>query len=137
MKLFIDTEFNGFNGHLLSMALVPEDNYPEFYAEIEFSGQLDPWVRDNVVLTQSPTTYSKFQDKLVQYLWDVGPVTIVADWPEDIRYFCEALITGPGESIPILHKITFVLDTNISYESKVPHHALHDARAIKESYEQI
>ena len=36
MKLFLDTEFNGFGGKLISMALVPEDKtLPEFYKELE------------------------------------------------------------------------------------------------------
>lgn len=135
--LFLDTEFNGFGGKLISMALVPENDFGrEFYKEIEITEQLEPWVRDNVVphLFLPPCTYKEFQAHLAQYLQEVGECIIVADWPDDIRYFCEALITGPGESINIRDKIVFVLDTSISYVSTVPHNALEDARAIKESY---
>lgn len=137
MKLFLDTEFNGFQGQLLSMALVPEDEaVPEFYKELEFKGQLDPWVKDNVMphMVQVGCSRHEFQSALAQYLWGVGECTIVADWPDDIRYFCESLITGPGMCINILTKINFVLDTSINYESKVPHNALWDARAIRDSY---
>ena len=137
MRLFLDTEFNGFGGRLISMALVPEDStIPEFYKEIEMREQLEPWVRDNVVphLILVPSTYSDFQQALAQYLRKVGDCTIIADWPDDIRYFCEALITGPGKMISFKHAIKFELDLNIKYESLVPHNALHDARAIKEFY---
>jgi hypothetical protein len=136
-KLFLDTEFNAFGGKLISMALVPEDNEtPEFYKELTITEQLDPWVRDNVVphLILAPCTYNEFQQALSSYLYTVGDCVIIADWPDDIRYFCEALITGPGESINLYHKIKFELDLSIRYDSLVPHNALHDARAIKEYF---
>lgn len=136
-KLFLDTEFNGFGGKLISMALVPEnDSVPEFYKELEMKDHLEPWVRDNVVphLFVQPCSYSAFQDALASYLWECGDCTIIADWPDDIRYFCEALITGPGMRINMPNSITFELDLNIDYESLVPHNALHDARAIRDFY---
>jgi hypothetical protein len=136
--LFLDTEFNGFNGQLISMALVPQDpgERSEFYKELIVTDQLDPWVRENVVphLVLPPISRSEFQDALANYLWDVGPCVIVADWPDDIRHFCESLITGPGMMINLYHSIQFELDLTIQYESLVPHNALHDARAIRDSY---
>jgi hypothetical protein len=138
-KLFLDTEFNGFGGKLISMALVPKnDANPEFYKELEIKDQLEPWVRDNVVphLCLKPCSYSEFQDALATYLLTIGECTIVADWPDDIRYFCEALITGPGMRINVPMDIKFELDLNIKYESVVPHNALHDARAIRDFYKE-
>jgi hypothetical protein len=140
MNFFIDTEFNGFGGKLMSMAIVPENpSWPEFYEEIEIRDQLDPWVQANVVphLFKAPVTYSEFQAKLSQYLWNKrhNEITIVADWPDDIRYFCEALITGPGDRITMPKNIKFELDLNIEYTSAVPHNALWDARAIRDTYE--
>ncbi len=137
--LFLDTEFNGFGGKLISMALVPENNtIPEFYVELEIKDQLEPWVRENVVphLFLNPYSYTKFQSALAQYLNLAGDCTIVADWPDDIRYFCESLITGPGERIALRNNIKFELDFSIEYESLVPHNALHDARAIRDVYEK-
>ena len=137
MKLFLDTEFNGFGGRLISMALVPENNtHREFYKEIQMFDQLEPWVKDNVVphLILIPCTHNEFQQALAQYLWEVGDCTIIADWPDDIKYFCESLITGPGMMLKMMHNIKFELDFGIDYISKVPHNALHDARAIKEFY---
>ena len=140
MKLYLDTEFNGFNGKLISMALVPEDSmYPEFYCELQMNDQLHPWVRDNVVphLIMAPSTHNEFQKKLAAYLLMIGECTIIADWPDDIRYFCESLITGPGQRISLNGNIKFELNFDIEYTSKVPHSALWDARAIKESYNEL
>jgi hypothetical protein len=61
-------------------------------------------------------------------------ITVVADWPDDIRYFMEALITGPGNRIIMPTKIDFKLDLTIDYDSDVPHNALYDARGIRKSY---
>ena len=137
-RLYLDTEFNGFGGQLISLALVPHDQsaLPAFYCELEVREQLDPWVRENVVphLALVPRGYGRFQQKLAKYLHEVGDCTIIADWPDDIRYFCEALITGPGEILPQVPNINFVLDLNISYTSAVPHHAYHDAVGIRNYY---
>ena len=137
MRLFLDTEFNGFGGKLISMALVPEDKTkPEFYKELHITEQLEPWVRENVVphLILPPIGYGEFQNALANYLWNVGESIIIADWPDDIRYFCESLITGPGQMINLMNNVKFELDFGIEYESLVPHNALHDARAIRDFY---
>jgi len=48
--VFLDTEFNGndpYVAELLSLGMVTMDGR-DFYAEIEFTGELDPWVKENV-----------------------------------------------------------------------------------------
>ena len=137
MRLFLDTEFNGFHGKLMSMALVPEYGYVrQFYCELEMKDQLEPWVKENVVpnMILVPTSMYQFQLNLARFLNEFEECTIIADWPDDIRYFCESLITGPGERIAIKTKIKFELDFSIQYESSVPHNALYDAIGIKEAY---
>ena len=139
MRLFIDTEFNGFGGKLMSMAIVPENTAgPEFYEELEIKDQLHPWVQINVVphMFKVPLSYGEFQIKLSEFLLEMryNDITLVADWPDDLRYFMEALITGPGNRIVMPDTINFKLDLNIEYESLVPHNALHDARAIRQYY---
>ena len=49
MRYFLDTEYNGFGGALLSLALVPEDGSEEFYVTLECDDQIDPWVERHVV----------------------------------------------------------------------------------------
>lgn len=141
MNVYIDTEFNGFGGKLMSMALVPQNSgWPEFYEEIEIRDQIEPWVQTNVVphLFKAPISYGEFQTRLSQYLWDMrhNDILIVADWPDDLRYFMEATITGPGNRIIMPTVINFRLDLNIEYNSVVPHNALHDARAIRDVYRE-
>ena len=136
-RLFLDTEFNGFGGQLLSMALVPEeDGKPVFYQELVLPNEINPWVADNVIPNRRsiPVAYNVFQSNLANYLWSVGDCTIIADWPDDIRYFCQALITGPGMCMNLLHNMGFYLDFGIQYESLVPHNALYDAMGIRDHY---
>jgi hypothetical protein len=141
MLIFIDTEFNGFGGELISLALVTNTG-KDFYEALTPTKPIVHWVRENVMpyLEQEPITIEKFQVKLYQYLMDVSeycrePLTIIADWPDDIKYFCESLITGPGTSIPTPVKMNFVLDRSLSSElSQVPHNAYHDAVAIMKDY---
>lgn len=137
MRLFLDTEFNGWGGGLISLALVPEDpGASEFYRELDCRECLDPWVKQNVVplLDRKTVAVNTFQQELAQYLSSFDSIRIVADWPDDIRYFCESLITGPGEIINLPSPIEFELDLDIRYYSERPHHALYDARAIRDVY---
>jgi hypothetical protein len=57
-------------------------------------------------------------------------IEIIADWPDDIRYFCELLITGPGYMIATPKKLSFTMDRSLpetSIHSKIPHNAREDA----------
>jgi hypothetical protein len=60
---------------------------------------------------------------------------ILADWPEDIALFNALLVTAPGSmvEVPTL-KFQFMPLTGFSTaaNSKVPHNALHDARALRD-----
>lgn len=147
MRLFIDTEFNSYKGNLLSMALVAEDPLHEWYHEFPLGTDVSwvGWVKDNVVPLMD--TFKEHQPKemreriiasgqknLESWLKRFGTIHIVADWPEDIHHFCQFLITGPGTRIdtpPLTMEVLRDLDT---VESEVPHHALHDARAIRDSF---
>lgn len=139
MKLFIDCEFNGYKGELISMALVPEMGEP-FYHVLNTDGmKIDPWVRENVMTKlefrhrgEYPISRESFAGALQQYLSKWSEVTIVADWPDDIKYFCDSLITGPGEAINTPH-LNFEIH-RIDINSEVPHNALSDAYAIRAAY---
>ena len=143
VRYFLDTEFNGFGGALLSIALVPEDG-GEFYATLSFDGDLHPWVQRHVVPHLDHVPVGMIAPRLSRrdaaielshYLAaDPHPV-MVADWPEDIAQFCNLLITGPGEMVPV-PPLGFDLvplgGFSIAANSAVPHNARHDARALKE-----
>jgi hypothetical protein len=144
MRYFLDTEFNGFGGELISLALVPDHGDQEFYALLEMPDEIHPWVARHVIpyLNSVPTgvqhstmTRLEAANALVAYFAaDTDPI-IVADWPDDIAYFCSLLITGPGDMVPIGSlRFEFVSSPGFSTAaiSKVPHNALHDARALRD-----
>jgi hypothetical protein len=130
MKLFLDCEFNEFKGELISMALVAEDGQ-EFY-EVLACPSPGPWVKEHVIpiLNRNPVTFDIFQWLLQEFLMRFDRIHIVADWPEDIKHFCDSLITGPGVRLntPPLTMSIHRFDA----ESTLPHNALHDARGIME-----
>lgn len=74
-------------------------------------------------------------DALERYLRHDDDALIVADWPEDIAQFCNLMITGPGDMVEIRH-VTFRLvpmsNFSTAANSRVPHNALHDARALRD-----
>lgn len=141
MRIWIDTEFNAFGGSLISLALVAEDG-SEFYETLALpEGETyDPWVDENVVphLNKNPISRESFQKALRNYILKWESVHIVADWPDDIRYFCESLITGPGQAINTPLKLTMQIDRELnSARSAIPHNALEDARAIARSQQRL
>lgn len=144
MRYFLDTEFNGFGGDLISLALVPEHGDQEFYAQLSLPEELHPWVSRHVVpylnsvpesVQHEPVSRLKAAEGLVMYLAQDDEPVIVADWPDDIAYFCSLLITGPGDMVPIGSlRFEFVSSPGFSTAaiSRVPHNALHDARALRD-----
>ncbi len=129
MKLFIDGEWNRHGGELISLALVPEIG-KHFY-EVLGCDNPDPWVAENVMpkLNQEPIPLVIFQLELAKYLMQFDSIHIVADWPEDIMWFCKMLIVGPGTRLntPPLTMEVLRVDTM----SKNPHNALADAGALR------
>lgn len=128
MRLFLDCEFNEFKGQLISIALVAE-NGSEFY-EVVHCENYGPWVLEHVVpiLGKSSKSYAHMQALLHRWLSQFDSIHVIADWPEDIKHFCEALIVGAGLRIdtpPLTMEII-----RIDAESTLPHNALHDARGI-------
>lgn len=129
MKLFIDGEWNSYGGDLISLALVPDIG--ENFYEVLGCNDPDPWVAENVMpkLQKEPITTTLMQMKLADYLAQFESVHIIADWPEDVMWFCKVLVTGPGTRIdtpPLSFEILRV-DT----VSKNPHNALADAEALR------
>lgn len=136
MRLFTDSEFNSLNGPLISMALVSEDGIHEFYEVVEINEVIDPWVEKNVMdrLEKEAINRSEFQRRLKKFLQQFPAVHVVADYPIDIVHVCKALETGPGDWMEI-QPITFeIIEALSAKASKVPHNALHDARAIRDSW---
>ena len=143
MRYFLDTEYNGVGGALLSLALVP-DAGDELYLTFATSDPLVDWVERHVIpyLDSVPEQLScprlsrkDAAHELERYLRHDDEPLIFADWPEDVAHFCELLITGPGDMIELRH-VTFQVvplsNFSTAANSKVPHNALHDARALRD-----
>jgi hypothetical protein len=130
MKIYIDTEFNGFGGNLISIALVAEDGQ-EFYEVLPCQNPV-PWVAEHVIpfLEKDAVEMYVLQRSLQSFLWKFEHVHLIADWPDDIRYFCQALITAPGQALST-PPITMSIRRDLNSEnSELPHNALYDARAL-------
>jgi len=133
MRVFIDCEFNSYKGQLISMALVAEDGR-EMYCQLPIdSAAVHPWVAENVmpvIGNAKMVADTELPFEIEAFLSAYETVTLVADWPDDARFFCEYLIIGPGVRVdtPPL-TIEIIRD---DAESAVPHNALHDARGIRD-----
>jgi hypothetical protein len=123
--------------------LVPEDG-EELYLTLDWTDPLDPWVERNVIpyldsvsdtLVCPRLSRVDAARTLAHYLaGDRAPV-IVADWPEDIAQFNMLLVTGPGvmaEVPPLTFQFVELSGFSTAANSKVPHNALHDARALRD-----
>lgn len=143
LRYFLDTEYNGWGGALLSLALVPDDG-EELYLTLESDGPLKAWVERHVVpyLDTVPQTLASPRmsridaaGTLAHYLAGDPDPLIVADWPEDLALVNALLVTGPAE-IAEVRGLRFQFlplpGFSTAVTSKVPHNALHDARALRD-----
>jgi len=137
VRYFLDTEFNGFGGALVSLALVPEDpDLPPFY-EAAFCPHPTAWVAEHVlpVLGTDPIAPEDLGRRMAHYLRNDPAPLLFADWPEDIALAARALIAGPGRRLPI-DRMIFELCDAFGFDaqtlSRVPHNAYHDAVALRD-----
>ncbi|AFU86549.1 Rnase H [Caulobacter phage CcrRogue] len=142
MRYFLDTEFNAFGGDLISLALVREDG-AYIYLIYPKLDEYDPWVAENVLPKLRPTGIACTEvDQqqgavhIAEFLKGDPSPMIVTDWPDDIRYFCAAIITGPGQMAPI-PGLAFQMiridayPTKLAGATEMQHNALWDARALR------
>ena len=133
MRFWIDTEFNEYKGALISMALVADDGR-EWYEALPCP-RPGSWVAAHVMpfIGKEPLTDGNaLAESLREFLAKFDSAHIVADWPEDISFFCNALIVGPGIRIdtpPLTFEVRCDLP-NTADISMIPHNALEDARAL-------
>lgn len=147
MKYFIDTEFDGFGGQLLSLAIVREDEKSLYLVYPEPEQYQEPWVVENVVPIMfdipnghEATIISDWEDgaRFIQEFFrnDTAPV-LIFDWPDDIKYFCQALMVGPGQMVG-LNNLTMRMFRVDAYptalKGAVQHNALWDALALAQLF---
>src|SRR4030095_3744925 len=143
MRYFLDTEYNGWGGALLSLALVPEDG-EELYLTLDWDCVLEDWGEREVIPSLDTVPDACVSTRLSRadaarsiahyFAGDPEPV-IVADWPEDIAQLNALLVTGPGVMVevpPLTFKFVELSGFSTAANSKVPHNALHDARSLRD-----
>ena len=153
MRYYIDTEFNGWGGAMISFGMVNERGSMLYLVEDDAGLakiDLDPWVAENVVplLYKTPAGAETIRSPLRHwgsiisafYGEDDKP-HFFADWPSDIADLCTMLISGPGESVPMPHQTIFTCLRHIdvyptSLTDAVQHHALWDALALRRWVEE-
>ena len=134
MKLWLDTEFNGWEGELVSMGITSQDG-KEYYEVLECSNPV-AWVKENVVplLLKDSISRGLFTKKLEQYLSQWDRVEVIADWPRDLELFYSALLVGNGWMISVPKQFSTKLVRGLDTQSLLPHNAIEDARALKAAY---
>ena len=136
MRYFLDAQFNGFGGGLISIALVPEDQSTAFYAALHCDAPTQ-WVRDHVlpVLNTDPPPRCEVTTRLAAYLDGDSQPIVIADWPEDIAHLLLLMVTGAGARMPtptIVFKLLDLPMFDSTDLSRTPHNALSDASAMKD-----
>ena len=143
MKYYLDCEFNGFGGHLMTMGIAAEDGRNLYL--IYNTRSTDPWVQKNV----GPLIYDVPIKPHVDIIGNAnanGPahiaafmnqdydINIITDWPDDIKYFCQSIITGPGQmaALPSFSMHVVRVDAYpTTLKGAVQHNAMWDALALK------
>lgn len=142
MNYYLDTEFDGFGGPLLSLALVREDGESLYLTYITRTVE-EAWVKENVVPIMRSVPfevsvvncgYMGGAYRIAEFLQGDDSPHIHTDWPDDIRYFCQAIIVGPGQMVSIPH-LTFEVHRVDAYPTDLPgaiqHNAWWDAMALR------
>ncbi len=157
MNIFVDTEFSslGSDPRLLSIALVAE-NGAELY--IEFSSgwtfeQCSPWVKNHVLpLLGQGLALSRAAVVAHIDAWLTGlavPVTLLvdSDWDAELigQLFTENGLGRTRYTLQVLQVADKAAAVALAQQREayflrhqcVPHHALHDARALRAVYGQM
>lgn len=143
-RYYIDCEFDGHNGPLLSIAMVHESG---FGLHVSTNADvLDVWVRDNVLTVIDQHDADMFGENLpinsvgnaLRHMIGADPQpTIIADSPVDIGRFCQAISTGADGKWQSANyeRMTFVVENVDCYpttlEGAVQHNAWWDAMALR------
>lgn len=142
-QYYIDCEFDGHNGPLLSMAAVRSAR--DSLVIVTGDEAQDPWVRENVLpimhndkadltVFTSESEVGKFLREFIGA--DPQPI-IIADSPVDIMRFCRAISTASdgGWASADYERMTFIVENVDCYPTDLPgavqHNAWWDAMALR------
>ena len=134
MKLYLDTEFNGHGGELISMAFAAEDG-KHWYGILPEPRVWNGWCHEHVLpfLHKMPATVAGTPElvrlSLHQYLDARSPCIVYADWPGDFRCLM-AMMEGPEYEQTWIVECDMRLMTESNPQPEFPHNALSDAIAL-------
>jgi len=131
VTLYLDTEFNGHGGQLISLALVTDQSPDEFYGVLPLPSIVNEWVAKHVLplLDLEPESPEQFRMRLKFFLEKHSGQEIVADWPDDFKHLMSALSGDSyAESWMIPMEMRLIVSGDVRPER--PHNALSDARAL-------
>lgn len=159
LPIFLDTEFTGLDQRwprLISISLVSEDGQHSFYAEVAADGYIDkvtPWVQANALpLLEGGDRImqpDELRQRLAKWIAPLGAVRVVTDapdfdfaflrstldpWPENVnprpfRFDTRSLGEQHRETLEAYRRDYFT-------PMKPEHHALHDAWALRHTWQQ-
>lgn len=135
LNLYLDSEFDGHGGSLISLALAADDGSHWYGVFRDFA--LEPWVKEHVIpkiYGMTPVvegTPELVRFSLNEYLAVRLGCTIWADWPADFEHLMH-LMRGPEYSTSFLIPCTMQLINTPEGEPRpeIPHNALSDAIAL-------
>lgn len=135
MRLYLDTEFNGHGGELISMAVVSAYGHSWYYAK-RLSCPPDEWVFKHVLPQIDEDSYLHpgiFRLDFQRWIKDFDNPEIICDWHADAEHFCK-MLEGPDytTSLDFPCRITILKTPPGQPVSAAPHNALADAIALRD-----
>lgn len=136
MNLYLDTEFNGHGGELISLGLAAIDGQ-HWYNVMPEPRVWNEWVFENVFphLDKMPVDPEFFRASLREYLSCREGCTIYADWPDDFAHLMR-LMSGPKYETSWMIGCNLVLLRESEPKPVTPHNALSDAVALMKWHEE-
>ena len=155
--IFFDTEFSSLNpykGEILSIGLV-KLNGEELYIELEYNGEVDKWVKENVTpfLIEEKVSRKECVRRIEKFVGDKKPYMLAYVNQFDTIYFYKLFGTenNPFHWIPIdFASMLFAVGVNpeefnenknkfckrlgVDFSKYQEHNALDDARLLREIY---
>lgn len=137
--IFLDCEFNGHDGELISMAMV-STNGDEFYEVVGLPHNLPivPWVQENVIpkLGKAPISYDLFRNKVQEFLILHSGEMVIADSPADLIHLLDNMhcMTDKGKYHYLNLEVKMQFTPSGSYTPEDPHNALSDAKGLMKWY---
>ncbi len=157
--IFVDTEFTDldpYKGEILSVGMV-KLNGQQFYVEIEYEGDMHPWVKTNIIptLTQEKVSREEAKKQIAEFVGPDKPYLVAFVPQYDMLYMVKlfgrenlpfnwmpidfaAMLFAQGEDPTILRAARRdVLLTQLGYhpDDYRTHYALDDARALRDVWD--